>query len=118
MQITDFLARTTGAFTAVALAFALTISAFAASGFVGTWETTAGRDQKTTIWLSDDGAAKADVGGRALAGKWTEDGDTAAITWDSGWVTKLTKEGDAYKTTTLKKDGKPFGQPADAKKVE
>jgi len=118
MQITDFLARTTGAFTAVALAFALTVSAFAASGFVGKWETTAAGNQKFTIWLSDDGTAKGEAAKQALAGNWKEDGEAAVITWDTGWVTKIAKEGEAYKKTTLNKDGKPVGDPADAKKVE
>ena len=86
--------------------------------FVGKWETTAVRDQKFTIWLSDDGVAKGDASGQALAGKWKEDGDSAVITWDTGWVTKIAKEGEAYKKTTLNKDGKPVGDRADAKKVE
>lgn len=118
MQITRFLARTTEAFTAVALAIALTASAFAASGFGGKWETTAAKDKTFTIWLSDDGTAKGDAGGKGLGGNWKEDGEAAVITWETGWITKIAKEGDAYKKTTLNKEGKQVGEPAEAKKVE
>jgi hypothetical protein len=48
---------------------------------------------------------------------WKEEGSAAVITWDSGWVTKITKDGDKY-TKTAEKDGKPVGSPADAEKVE
>jgi hypothetical protein len=118
MQITRFLVRTTGAFAAVALAIVFAASAFAASGFVGKWETTAAKDKTFTIWLSDDGTAKGDAGGKGLGGNWKEEGEAAVITWETGWITKLVKEGDTYKKTTLNKDGKPVGEPADAKKVE
>ena len=48
---------------------------------------------------------------------WKEEGNAAVITWDSGWVTKITKEGDSYKKTALK-DGKPVGSASDVEKVE
>ena len=48
---------------------------------------------------------------------WKEESSTAVITWDSGWVTKITKEGDSYKKSTLK-DGKPVGKAADVEKLE
>ena len=46
---------------------------------------------------------------------WKEEGSAAVITWDSGWVTKITKEGDSYKKTA-EKDGKPVGSPSDVEK--
>ena len=39
------------------------------------------------------------------------------ITWDSGWTTKISKEGNSYKKTAIEK-GKPVGSPSDAEKVE
>ena len=50
-----------------------------------------------------------------LAGRWKEEGNRAAITWDSGWTTTITKEGDRYKKTATE-NGKPAGQPAEATK--
>ena len=48
---------------------------------------------------------------------WKEEGSAAVITWDSGWVTKITKDGDSYKKSA-EKDGKPVGSPSDIEKVE
>lgn len=117
MQITRFLARTTAGFAAIALAIAVSASAFAGSGFVGKWKTTDTEGKPFTIWLSDDGNAKGDRADEGLSGMWKEEGNAAVITWDSGWVTKITKEGDAYKKTALK-DGKPVGSASDVEKLE
>ena len=115
---TSFLARITAAFAAIAFAIVLTSAAgFAAEGFVGKYKTTDTDGKPFAIWLSDDGKAKGDRADEGLAGMWKEDGSTAVITWDSGWVTKITKDGDKY-TKTAEKDGKPVGSPADAEKVE
>ena len=48
---------------------------------------------------------------------WKEEGSAAVITWDSGWVTKITKDGDSYKKSA-EKDGKPVGSPSVVEKVE
>ncbi len=32
-----------------------------------------------------------------MNGTWKEDGNAAVITWDTGWTTKITKEGNQYK---------------------
>ena len=118
MQTTRFLARTTAALAAIAFAIALTSAAgFAASGFVGKWKTTDTEGKQFTIWLSDDGNAKGDRANEGLSGMWKEEGSAVVITWDSGWVTKITKEGDSYKKTA-EKDGKPVGSPSDVEKVE
>ena len=117
MQFTRFLARTSAVFAGVALATALAVSAFAASRFVGKWDSTDTQGKPFTIWLSDDGNAKGDRADEGLAGMWKEEGSAAVINWDSGWVTKITKEGDSYKKTALK-DGKPVGEATAAEKVE
>lgn len=118
MQITRFLARTTAAFAAIAFAIVLTSAAgFAAEGFVGKYKTTDTDGKPFTIWLSNDGSAKGDRADEGLAGMWKEAGASAVITWDSGWVTKITKNGDKY-TKTAEKDGKPVGSPAAAEKTE
>jgi len=115
---TSFLARTTAALAAIAFAIVLTGAAvFAAEGFVGKYQTTDSNGKAFTIWLSDDGKAKGDMADKGLAGMWKEDGSSAVITWDSGWVTKITKDGDKY-TKTAEKDGKPVGSPTDVEKVE
>jgi hypothetical protein len=102
---------------AIALTFALGAAVFAASGFVGKYETTDTDGKAFTIWLSDDGSAKGDRADEGLQGMWKEDGNSAVITWDTEWTTKITKEGDTY-MKTAEKDGKPVGSPVEAKKVE
>jgi hypothetical protein len=103
---------------AAAFAIALTSAAvFAASGFVGKWKTTDTEGKPFAIWLSDDGSAKGDRASEGLSGNWKEEGSAAVITWDSGWVTKITKEGNSYKKSA-EKDGKPAGSPSAIEKVE
>lgn len=115
---TSFLAKATAAFAALAFAIVLTSAAgFAAEGFVGKYKTTDTEGKTFTIWLSDDGVAKGDRANEGLAGMWKEEGSSAVITWDSGWVTKITKDGDKY-TKTAEKDGKAVGSPSDVEKVE
>ncbi|MEX1061175.1 MAG: hypothetical protein WED13_09160 [Methyloceanibacter sp.] len=118
MQITRFLARATAAFAAIALAIVLTsASCLAASGFVGKWKVEDTKGEPFTIWLSDDGTAKGDRSGEGLAGMWKEEGNAAVISWDSGWTTTISKEGDSYKKTASEK-GKPAGPATAAEKVE
>jgi hypothetical protein len=118
MRSKNFLARTTAALAAIALALTLIGSAaVAASGFVGKWKVTDTKGEPFTIWLSDDGTAKGDRTGEGLSGMWKEEGNAAVITWDSGWVTKIAKEGDSYQKTAIE-NGKPVGSPSAAEKVE
>ena len=114
MHIKQIFSRATVAAIAITLAAG---AAFAAEGFIGKYETTDTEGKAFTIWLSDNGSAKGDRANEGLQGMWKEEGNAAVITWDTGWVTKITKDGDAYKKSA-EQDGKAVGSPADAKKVE
>ena len=37
-----------------------------------------------------------------MEGTWSADGDSATIKWTTGWTTKLTMDGDAYKKTAFR----------------
>jgi len=92
---------------AVALAFAIALAACSnstPSQYTGEWKTkdTAGGDFDIT--LAADGKATGNRPGEALSGTWKEEGGAAVIKWDSGWTTKIAKEGDAYKKTGYEKD--------------
>ena len=117
MRLTQIFSRVTATAAALAVTVTMAAVAFAAEGFVGKYETTDTDGKPFTIWLSDDGTAKGDRANEGLQGMWKEEGNSAVITWDTNWVTKITKDGDAYKKSA-EKDGKPAGSPADAKKVE
>jgi len=91
-----------------------------ASDFEGVWKVkdTAGRTFEIT--LSSGGAAKASRG-EGMVGTWKEEGNTAVITWNTGWTTKIAKERDQYKKTAYGK-GQPLDGPptnsTDAQKVK
>jgi hypothetical protein len=111
---------TTAAMTA-AFAIALTtFSSVAASDFEGVWKVTDTAGQSFEITLSDGGAAKANRG-EGLVGSWKQEGQTAVITWSTGWTTKIAKEGEQYKKTAYGK-GQPLDGPptnsTDAQKVK
>ncbi len=103
------------------LAAAISLSpavSLAADGFEGTWKVKDTAGKPFEITLSKDSMAKANLG-KGLTGTWKEEGNAAVITWNTGWVTKIAKEGDHYKKTAYKKGQSLSSAPAnssDAKK--
>jgi hypothetical protein len=94
-------------------------AALAATEFEGTWKTQDTKGNAFEIVLSADGKAKGNRAEEGLTGTWKADGDSALITWDSGWMTKIVKEGDKYKKLAFEKgasDGSPT-HTADAQKM-
>jgi hypothetical protein len=114
--------RSTGYGTASAiaglLALAMTASvALAASEFVGSWKVadTSGKDYEIT--LAADGSAKG-TQQEGQVGTWKEEGSSVVISWDTGWTTKISKEGGKYKKTAFKK-GEPLdGTPTNSSPAE
>jgi hypothetical protein len=93
------------------LVAALVISpglSLAASDFEGVWKVKDTAGTPFEITLSENGTAKANRG-EGMSGTWKEEGKTAVISWSTGWVTKISKEGGHYKKTAYRK-----GQPLDA----
>ncbi len=87
--------------TVLATVFAIAMPAFfslAASDFEGVWKVKDTAGQPFEITLSSGGAAKASRG-EGMVGTWKEEGNIAVITWNTGWTTKIAKEGDQYKKT-------------------
>ena len=80
----------------------------AAGAFEGVWKVADTGGQPFEITLSGGGVAKA-TRGKGMNGTWKEDGNAAVITWDTGWTTKITKDGNQYKKTAYGK-----GQPLNA----
>ena len=94
-------------------------AALAASAFEGTWKTQDTKGNAFEIVLSADGKAKGNRADEGLTGTWKVDGETALITWDSGWTTKIVKEGNRFKKLAFEKgasDGTPT-HTADAQKM-
>ena len=84
------------------------LASLAASAFEGVWKVNDTAGQPFEITLSSGGVAKATRGER-MTGTWKEEGNAAVITWNTGWTTKITKEGNRYKKTAYRK-----GQALDA----
>jgi hypothetical protein len=88
--------------------FALTFTAasiFAATQFEGAWLTQDTKGNPFKISLSADGKATGDRADEGLKGTWKEEGDSAVINWDSGWVTKIVKQGDKFQKQAFEKGG-------------
>jgi uncharacterized protein (UPF0333 family) len=102
------------ALSTILVAFIVTamtaFASFAASEFEGVWAVKDTHGAAFDITLAADGKANA-THPKGMVGTWKEEGSSAVITWDSGWTTKITKDGDHFVKTSFKKgeplDGKP-----------
>ena len=90
------------------------VTSFAASEFEGVWAVKGKDDKPFDITLNADGKASS-THRKNMTGSWTEEGSAAIIKWDTGWTTKIVKEGDHYVKQAFKKDGSP-STTSDAKK--
>jgi hypothetical protein len=84
------------------------VASLAASEFEGTWRVKDSDGRPFDIILSQNAAAKASRG-EGMTGTWREEGKAAVITWDTGWKTKIAKEGGRFKKTAYRR-----GQPLDS----
>jgi hypothetical protein len=89
-------------FFAACLIAALTSSASFAGDWAGKYMTEDTKGNAFSITLADDGTAAGAKHGTALNGTWEDEGGAAVIKWDSGWTTKLSKDGNHYKKTAYR----------------
>src|SRR5271166_5968593 len=95
-------------------------ASFAANDFEGVWKVKDTAGKPFEITLSSGGAAKA-TRGEGMTGTWKEEGDAAVITWNTGWTTKITKQGNQYHKAAYRKGQSLDAAPAnssDAQKVK
>jgi hypothetical protein len=110
--------RTLTTVVLAAAAVALTsLASFAASQFEGKWKVTDSGGKPFEVTLASDGSAKADRG-EGMSGTWKEDSGAAVITWDTGWTTKISKDGDKYTKSAFKKGEATDGKPANTSAAE
>ena len=103
---------------AAALVVALSAGAgfAAASDFVGKYETTDTDGKPMQIVLAENGAATGQRADESLTGSWKtakKNDNVAVIRWKDGWITRITKAGEAYTKVAFKK-----GKPDEAKKAD
>ncbi len=53
-----------------------------------------------------------------MSGTWKEEGGTAVITWDTGWTTKISKDGDTYTKSAFRKGEAADSKPANTSAAE
>lgn len=98
----------------------MSVSASAAGDFEGVWTVKDTDGKPFEITLSADGSAKASRG-EGMVGTWKDDGSAAVITWNTGWTTKIMKDGNQYTKAAYGKgqlvDGKPVNT-SDAEKAK
>ena len=96
------------------------LPALAVSAFEGVWQVKDTSGKLFEITLSSGGAAKA-TRGEGMTGTWKEERDAAVITWNTGWTTKITKQGNQYHKAAYRKGQSLDAAPAnssDAQKVK
>ena len=104
MSVKYRLSKLAMALVAALFAFALTVaSGIGATQFEGTWNTQDTKGNPLKITLSADGKAMGDRAGEGLSGTWKAEGDSVVINWDSGWVTKIVKQGDKFQKQSFEK---------------
>ena len=86
---------TAGLTAAVVLAMSA-VAIVAASQFEGKWNVADTAGKAFEITLAGDGSAKANRDAEGMTGTWKEEGSAAVITWDTGWTTKISKDGNKY----------------------
>jgi hypothetical protein len=102
---------------AAACLFVVTSFALAASTFEGKWKVKDTAGKPFEITLSTSGAAKA-TRGEGMTGTWKEEGNSAVITWNTGWTTKITKDGNRYIKSAYRKGQSLSAAPANTSDAE
>jgi hypothetical protein len=93
------------------------LASLAASAFEGVWKVKDTAGQPFEITLSSGGVAKA-TRGEGITGTWKEEGNAAVITWNTGWTTKIRKEGNQYKKSAYRKGQALDAPPANSSGAE
>src|SRR5262245_37535162 len=101
------------AFFAAVIGAATAFAVLAASPFEGTWSVKDTDGKAFDITLGADGKATS-THPKEMTGTWAEEGGAAVIKWNSGWTTKIVKDGDTYK----KQAGNAYGSPSSTSAAE
>lgn len=96
--------------TAAIAALVLSAGASLAGDFDGKWRVTDTSGKPYEITLSADGKATG-TQKEGQSGTWQEVGDSAVITWETGWTTVIAKDGDKYTKSAFGKDKPLDGEP-------
>ena len=105
VQKHSIFAKAAAAVLAGTLALALTsVAGLAASEFEGKWKVQDTGGTPFEITLSADGSAQSNRAGKPMKGTWKEEEGVAVISWDTGWTSKISKQGNTYKQSVWDKN--------------
>ena len=88
------------------------------SEFAGTWHVKDTAGNPFYITLLTSGTAEAERAGEGMSGTWTEEDNSAVISWETGWTTKITRAGDAYIKTAYDETATTPTNTSEAEKVK
>ncbi len=83
-----------------------------ASEYEGSWMLTDTDGKPFEITLNKDGTATGTHKDTMKQGTWKEEDGAAVIHWNTGWTTRIAKEGDKYVKTAFKPGVPTSGRPA------
>lgn len=107
------------AIAAVFIVAVMSASARAADDFEGTWEVKSSSGNPFVITLLADGRATSTLH-PDQTGTWKQQGQTAVITWSTGWTSEIEKVDGDYTHSAYRPGQPPTGAPnniSDAKRV-
>ena len=105
---------------AVALIIGVSNAALAAE-YEGVWKVADSKGVPFEITLNKDGTATATHTAyrkKGMKGTWKEEGGAAEISWETGWITRIVKQGDKYVKYVFKKGVSPSGPPSNSSDAE
>jgi len=110
--------KTAAAGFAAAVAFGLGLGAsLAADDLQGTWQVKDSKGQPFQITLSPGGKATG-TERPEMNGTWQQEGSGAVIHWNTGWTTKIEKNGSSYTHTAWRPGQPPSGQAASSSEAQ
>jgi hypothetical protein len=110
--------KTMAALAAGLVALVMTAAmSLAASEFEGTWKVADTSGKEYVITLSAGGTATG-TQQEGQKGTWKAEGSAAIITWETGWTTKISKDGDKFRKTAFKKGEPLTGTPTNSSPAE
>jgi hypothetical protein len=85
-----------------------------AGEFDGQWELKDTSGKIFEIWLRADGRADGTHNEAMKHGSWAEEGGAAVIHWDTGWTTRIARDGQGYRKTAYKPGATLTDKPANS----
>ena len=89
-----------------------------ASEYEGSWMLNDTNGKPFEITLSKDGTATGTHKDTMKQGTWKEEDGAAVIHWNTGWTTRIAKEGDKYVKTAFKPGAPLTGTPTNSSEAK